>query len=260
MISKTPRLLAEWDWSGNDGLDPATVLSTGATYVLWVCFECGYKWGTRAVERSLGRNCEKCSAVTGGLKRRVPQPGRSFLEVHPDLSVFWDPKNEKSPAEHNANSADKVHFICAQGHSVQVRLYSCNTGILRCRRCSRAGTSRWEVGVRNALASEGFPVDESAPKFTQRASNRSWTPDIVLPSWKLIVELDGFFWHGASESTEKDRRKDADFRSWGWTVVHVRAGLPALSPDDLVMIDRNPSVDDTLQSLKAHLASLGFAC
>jgi hypothetical protein len=207
----------------------------------------------------MGNGCIKCAATARGLQRRVPLPGKSFLEVHPDLSLFWDSKNEKLPSEHNANSADKAHFICAKGHKVYVRLYTCDVGALPCRRCSRAGTSRWEEGVRDRFTTDGFPVDMSSPTFKQTTSARTWLPDIIFPTWKLIVELDGFFWHGTAKALDKDQRKNADFEGWGWTVVRVRAGLPAVGLNDLVLTERNPSVDDTVRALKTHLAFLGFA-
>lgn len=48
-------------------------------------------------------------------------------------------------------------------------------------------------------------------------------PDLVFPDHRLIVEVDGEYWHSLKENAERDRRKDAAYQSAGYVVLRFWA-------------------------------------
>lgn len=45
--------------------------------------------------------------------------------------------------------------------------------------------------------------------------------DFVWPAERLIVEVDGFRYHGSRHAFERDRARDTDLAALGYTVVRV---------------------------------------
>lgn len=96
---------------------------------------------------------------------------------------------------------------------------------------------------------EHFPASETGRKLERR-----YRPDLVIDEHRLVIEFDGFFWH--KKKAEQDERKNVTLEAAGWTVVRVRAGLPALRPHDVVIDSTDPSVEDTAPALLARLCEL----
>jgi very-short-patch-repair endonuclease len=48
-----------------------------------------------------------------------------------------------------------------------------------------------------------------------------WEVDAFWPRHKLIVEVDGFAYHGSRAAFERDRRKDAALTQAGYRVLRV---------------------------------------
>ena len=44
--------------------------------------------------------------------------------------------------------------------------------------------------------------------------------DILIPSLKLVVEYDGFYWHNGKE--EEDKKRDIEIQSSGYEVIHIK--------------------------------------
>ena len=127
-----------------------------------------------------------------------------------------------------------------------------------------------EVRLRRSMHALGlrFRINASLPG----------RPDIVLPSAKIAIFVDGCFWHACPEhgvlpknnqewwatklarTVERDREKDGELRALGWHVIHVwehedpataaaairarwRSRL-AREPDGLVSVPRGNLVQD----------------
>ena len=65
-----------------------------------------------------------------------------------------------------------------------------------------------------------------------------WTFDYYLPEAKIVVEVDGAFWHSSPEVQERDRRKDAFVEESGMMIVRIDA--------DEVMINCLRAIDPVL--------------
>jgi len=88
-----------------------------------------------------------------------------------------------------------------------------------------------ERAVRSALHKRGF-------RFRKHVRSLPGTPDIVFPSHRLAVFLDGDFWHGwryprwrkqlspfwrkkIEKNRERDRRNFRKLRSMNWKVIRI---------------------------------------
>lgn len=83
-------------------------------------------------------------------------------------------------------------------------------------RCYRmhTGETEPETRVREALESLGL-------EFIQEAAIPGWPGpvDFLIPSTRLVIEVDGAYWH--AKSADRDARKGAYLRTRGYTVVRL---------------------------------------
>lgn len=92
-------------------------------------------------------------------------------------------------------------------------------------------STQLELAVRRRLHAAGL-------RFTVNRRDLPGRPDVVLSRARLAVFVDGCFWHACPEhavwpknnagwwkakltaNVERDRRKDTELQSLGWTVLH----------------------------------------
>lgn len=101
---------------------------------------------------------------------------------------------------------------------------------------SRAGSRRGAAGLADVLAAESGPsiTRSEAERRLLRLVAAAGLPrpetnvhigrHIVDALWRaprLIVEVDGFAFHGSRAAFERDRRRDADLAAQGWRVIRV---------------------------------------
>ena len=98
-------------------------------------------------------------------------------------------------------------------------------------RMPRAGTAP-EVALRRELHRRGM-------RFRLHARQLPGRPDIILPSTKIAIFVDGCFWHACPDhgsmpknnrdwwqaklrrNVERDREKDTALERLGWLVIHI---------------------------------------
>ena len=56
-------------------------------------------------------------------------------------------------------------------------------------------------------------LEEHIPKSSRIA-------DILIPSQKLVVEYDGFYWHNGKE--QEDKKRDVEIQNLGYKVIHIK--------------------------------------
>lgn len=114
----------------------------------------------------------------------------------------------------------------------------------RMRRQRQAGTKP-EVALRQELHRRGLRYRLTAPFKGVR-------PDIVFPGIRLVVFVDGCFWHGCPDhgtqpknnaawwaakldaNKARDARQTAALKAAGWEVLRVWEHMPVLDAADLV--------------------------
>jgi very-short-patch-repair endonuclease len=85
-----------------------------------------------------------------------------------------------------------------------------------------------------ALAAEVMGDVELPPLVRQAPI--PWAPasgrvDLLIPDWRLIIELDGRRWHARTENFESDRRRDNAAVAAGYSVLRFTWKMLTLEPD-----------------------------
>lgn len=75
--------------------------------------------------------------------------------------------------------------------------------------------SEAERRLLDLIRSAGLP----APRAN--AAVGRWSVDLHWPAQRLVVEVDGFAYHGGRAAFERDRRKDADLQAAGLRVARL---------------------------------------
>ena len=59
------------------------------------------------------------------------------------------------------------------------------------------------------------------PRPVTNVKVAGWEVDVFWPAARLVVEVDGYAYHGNRAAFERDRRKDATLTAAGYTVIRV---------------------------------------
>ena len=88
--------------------------------------------------------------------------------------------------------------------------------------------SRAERKLLSLLRATGLP----APEVNVRLGR--FEVDLLWRTERLIVEVDGYAFHGGRAAFERDRRRDAELQAAGWRVVRVTWRQLVHEPDGVV--------------------------
>lgn len=110
---KFPKLLKEWNYEKNKGLQPADVSAKSALKVWWKCKK-GHEWESTIGNRTQGgNNCPYCA-------HQIITKENSLAYIRPDLIKEWNIiKNEIGAEEVFAFTPKKFWWKCAKGHEWQ---------------------------------------------------------------------------------------------------------------------------------------------
>lgn len=120
-----------------------------------------------------------------------------------------------------------------------------------------ARRSKVEVKLKHHVASVLTAIDLKR-RSVRLPNGSSQEIDICAPELLLVIEFDGYYWHGTNASIARDRKKTQALERAGWTVVRVRERpLGIIGSRDLQVSADLPPFDLAIAVL-SHLADLGF--
>ena len=228
-----PDLLELWHPTKNRDFRPEEVAPNSDRKTWWQC-DLGHEWLAQVKRVSRGGRCPKCANRIRGEKRRSASVKRwgSIAESNPELAEQWHEKNELRPDQVSPKSIARIFWRCRRGHvwSAQVRERVDGTG---CSRCHRQ-TSMLEIRIFAELK-------QSFPDSIWQARLEGMVCDILVPSERIVVEVDGYPWH--MNGLERDQAKSKRIKQHGYTLLRARdEKLPGI--DDLtVPIDSSRKYD-----------------
>ncbi len=168
-----PELMAEWNYSKNDGLYDPHVLTCGSNKKpFWVCSVCHHEWPASVYNRShLKKGCPECGKKNRSktiLAKSVKKGENDLASQRPDLLDEWDYDLNKGVATPDTiaitNRTILINWTCRQcGNKWKASVYNrtqLNTG---CKKCSSK-----RAGERNRIH-----------KFKPKASLIALFPDIA---------------------------------------------------------------------------------
>lgn len=225
-----PDLAKEWNYEKNGGLTPVDVLPKSGKKVWWICQK-GHEWKTAIYHRTKGNGCPYC----GG--KKVLSGFNDLKTVNPALAEEWNYEKNSglTPADVMPNSGKKVWWKCPKGHEWQQTIYHRNNGV-NCPICSsERNTSYPEFALLYYLNKAGVEVIHSYKEL-------GYELDIYIPSRKVAVEYDGFFWH--KNKTQQDIDKNKLCRRDGIKIYRIREGVPSLNDTSIdYVIQKNKRIE-----------------
>lgn len=152
----------------------------------------------------------KCLFCAG----RLVNPTYNAATECPHLLEEYSAKNPRALEEFSPKSSSRVLWQCKRNpkHEWTTTIYHRAIDGTGCPHCSRAGTSLLELRVFSEI--KGF-----FPDAEHRSKSLGVEADILIPSIKVAVEIDGSKWH---QNTKRDLKKNADFSSLGISVIRAR--------------------------------------
>ena len=214
-----PSLAYEWNYPKNKGLTPIDVLSNSGRKVWWKCNK-GHEWQALISNRNKGIGCPYCSG-------RYPIKGKTDLQtVNPRVAQEWNysKNNGLTPVEVLPNSDKKVWWKCRKGHEWKTTISNRHNGN-GCPICSsERRTSFPEYAFVYYLKKHDLDVIHSYKE-------NGYELDIYIPSKKIAIEYDGYFWHKNKE--KKDLEKNFKCKRDGIKLYRIREGLMPLNDSSI---------------------------
>ncbi len=112
LVSRSPKLLREWDYERNKHINPKEISVTSNKLVWWKCSK-GHEWKARINNRQRGDKCPYCS------NRKLLVGFNDFKTRFPELANEWDydKNHDMRPESILVGSEKKVWWKCQFGHS-----------------------------------------------------------------------------------------------------------------------------------------------
>ncbi|WP_428912055.1 zinc-ribbon domain-containing protein [Niallia sp. Krafla_26] len=103
------KLIKEWNWEKNIGLDPHNLDVLAKAKLWWKCQE-GHEWEARLDHRQRGSNCPYCSGM-------LLAPENSLAFKHPEVAKEWNYERNKVKPEEVSRATTKIYWwICKKKH------------------------------------------------------------------------------------------------------------------------------------------------
>lgn len=144
-----PDLVAEWHPHMNGSTSPTRFKVGSGTKVWWQCRDCRHEWQATIASRAVqGSRCSPCSYKARIALRDMPNPGQSFMELHPEIATQWcaERNGNLRPDGLKPGSDLLVWWRCPdRGHLWKARIYTRTgkdkTGCPQCRDFPKPGQS-----------------------------------------------------------------------------------------------------------------------
>ena len=142
---KHPKLIEEWNYNKNIGLNPDNYVEGSGKKVWWKCQKCKYEWQTTIYNRcKRNSKCPKCSkniikqeCIKKYIETMINKNG-SLAEKYPDLLKEWnyEKNTEINPNKITAGTHLKVWWKCKKGHEWFASVANRSTKRSGCPYCS----------------------------------------------------------------------------------------------------------------------------
>ena len=262
LVTLYPELAKEWHPTKNGKLTPKNIVSQSHKRIWWKCNEASdHVWQATPNKRAgSGRGCPMCAG-------KIAVKSNCLATLNPDVSKEWHPtKNgDLTPYDFTLGSKKRVWWKCpTKGHEWQAAIHSRAAGDeTGCARCQLSSISKIEIKIAFELYAI-FGLSYIYKPKVQRGM-RTWLPDIVIKSVKLIVEYDGYLYHGkgkraSNKKDNLDKLKTKELINEGWTVIRIREEpLEKITDNDLIIPRRYMSnYKDTVDEVLGKIIDLGI--
>ena len=246
-VSDDARLISEWHWEKNTDIAPSKLTLGSNKKVWWVC-QNGHEWQAMINNRSKGRNCPYCSG------RKVLEGYNDLQTIDPIISAEWNYEKNGAlkPESFTAKSNRKVWWKCNKGHEWQTTIAHRNEG----NGCPVCLTERHTSFPEYALV---YYLENCGMKILHSYKGKGYELDIYIPSHKIAIEYDGYYWH--KNKFKQDLDKNSKCKKDGIKLFRIREGLSSLNDSSIdYIIQRNQTdLSITLERLLKEITQISVA-
>ena len=188
-ISENKTLMSEWDYIGNDSLNPSLLSEGSNKSASWICSICNHNWKTSIYHRAIrGTGCPECRHS----KRRNYKSKASLCETHPEIVRNWHPakNNPFTPEMLTKGSRYIAHWRCHYCSHEWRRKINGYTGCKVCKKNKKLQISNLADNHPTLLEEWDFSKNKDiSPRFISSSSALSayWSCKICNHKWKARV-------------------------------------------------------------------------
>lgn len=243
LATTRPDLAKEWDYEKNGELKPEMITTFYSKKVWWKCKTCNNSWYISPNSRSKS-NCPYCANL------KIEKGFNDLATTNPELVKEWDYEKNRNilPTQVVKGSEKKVWWKCqSKGHSWCATINSRVAG-RKCPICnSERSTSLPEYAIEYYLKKCNIDVVHSYKE-------KGYELDIYIPSMKIAIEYDGYFWH--KSKIDKDLEKNVKCKKDGIKLYRIREGLPSLNDTsiDCVIQKNQKDLQETLSKILSEIS------
>jgi rubrerythrin len=222
-ISDDKKLMSEWDYDSNIGLDPNKLTKGSNKRANWKCNKCGHRWNTKIGNRTyLQRGCPCCC-------NHIIVPGINDLKTkHPDLAKEWDlTKNgDLTPEMVPCGTNKKVWWKCPIGHEYKASILHRAHGT-NCPICNSGRQTSFAEQTVFYYVKKLYPdaISRYKADFLGRMEL-----DIYIPSIRYAIEYDGEAWH-KKEKIKREQNKYLSCEKQNIKLIRLRERMADLGSD-----------------------------
>ena len=120
LLTRNPKLAAEWHPTKNADLSPDSVVYGSKKRVWWLGKKCGHEWQAPIEARNRGKGCPFCNKGT------LLQGFNDLKSQNPQLALEWNYEKNGllKPSDVTARSHQKVWWKCSKGHEWKATIYA----------------------------------------------------------------------------------------------------------------------------------------
>ena len=218
LAAKYPRIAEEFDQEQN-GIAPDQIFPKSNRKYWWRCTR-GHHWQTTPNTRTGQRGgCPYCD-------RRLASPDYNLETEFPIVAEEWlYEKNDGLPTEYLPRSEKKVWWRCRYHPDIEWQSAICNRTSSRISNCPICQKERGTSFPEQALY---YYLKLLFGDAENRSEIQGVETDIYLPSLKVAIEYDGYYYHDQLSGQEKEEKKDRQLKAAGLSVLHIKE----ISADD----------------------------
>jgi hypothetical protein len=200
------------EWSDRNLQKPFEFRTRSNKKVWWRCSACGEEWKATIANRTNPKRKTGCPYCCNPPLR--PSKSRNLRVMFPDISSQLHPtKNGDIFADNILPFANrKLWFMCERGHEYEMFLPARTKQGQGCPKCNKT-VSRIQLRIFSEIShfySDAVLEDRSLGVEV----------DILIPSVKIGIEIDGWRWHRGKTRQEEGKNKIVEGK--GYTLIRLR--------------------------------------
>ena len=215
-----PELAIEWDYDKNDRL-PEEYLPNSSKKVFWKC-QYNHCWDSIISDRV--ESLKKCRvskrSVCPYCNHERISPTYNLVTEFPNIAKQWNyiKNRDLVPLNISPKSQKKVWWICEYNpnHIWQDKIANRTVLNRGCPICSKNHIS-FMARVLFYYLKQYFTDCEIEYNLIGH-----YVADIYIPSYKIVIEYDGWFFHGTLESKKREAKKDKALTEAGYQLIRIK--------------------------------------